>query len=65
MDLDRSVSEVLGARFGGGGAIGREPIGSQLEDKQRKENRAARVVDSTSKWTIRESNLVFFILLHC
>lgn len=30
MDLDRRVSEVLGARFGGGGAAGEEPIRLQL-----------------------------------
>lgn len=31
MDLDRSVNEVLGARFGGGGATGKEPIRSGFE----------------------------------
>lgn len=35
MDLDRSVNEVLGARFGGGGATGQQPIRSQVSEQRR------------------------------
>lgn len=34
MDLDRSVNEVLGARFGGGGATGQQPFRSQVSEQK-------------------------------